>query len=86
MNDDKETHIKLKSNKATGIASTTGGANINGIGFNVDFIAEKDPALAVDILNRYEKASALSPSDPEHPDEDAALALEKLKDITAGDQ
>lgn len=86
MNDNKETHIKLKANKATGIASMSGGSNINGIAFNVDFIAEKDPALAVDLLDNYEKASALSPSDPEHPDEDAALALEKLKDITTGDQ
>ncbi|MGB3945987.1 MAG: hypothetical protein WBK76_04075 [Candidatus Saccharimonadales bacterium] len=82
MSDVSESHITLKDGKATGVSSRAHGANIDGVGFNLGFIAEKNPVLATTILNNYKEASALSSTDPEHPDEDVDLALDNLKDLS----
>ena len=75
------THISIKSGKSTGIASIATGANLNGIAFNIDFIASKNPTIAVDVMELFEKANAIKEDTPKSPIEDYDLALEKLKDI-----
>lgn len=80
MNESQETHIALKPGKAVGIASKAYGANIDGVAFNLDFIASKNPVLATTILSLLKEASALSETDPAHPDEDYGLAFDTLKD------
>lgn len=82
MSDASESQVTLKDGKATGVSSRAHGANIDGVAFNLGFIAEKNPVLATNILNNYKEASALSPTDPEHPDEDVDLALDNLKDLS----
>lgn len=81
MDETQETHITLKAGKAVGISSKTYGANIDGVAFNLDFIASKNPVLATTILSLLKEASALSETDPAHPDEDFGLAFDNLKDL-----
>lgn len=78
---DDETRILIKKDKATGIASTSHGANINSVGFNLDFLVSKRPNLAVKIAEDYKEAASVQADEPTHPDEDYNLALEKLRNI-----
>lgn len=75
------THITLKEDKATGITQPEGDADIQGVAFNVGFIASKNPALAVTILKNYKEAFAIKAADPSHPDEDYSLAFEEIKKL-----
>lgn len=79
MSDSKESQITIKSDKAAGISSRAHGANIDGVAFNLEFIASKNPVLATTIMKLYEEAAALSADDPSHPDEDYDLALENIR-------
>lgn len=54
-----QTKITIKSDRATGIASVHGTANINGMAFNLDYIAEKDAHLAQKLMELYEQAREL---------------------------
>lgn len=75
------TNISIKSGKSTGIAGAAMGANLNGIAFNIDFIASKNPTLAIAIMELYEKAIAIKEDTPTSPLEDYDLALEKLSHL-----
>lgn len=55
----KSTKITIYEDKATGIASSYNGANLNGMAFNLGFIAEKDPELAQLLMDYYERAREL---------------------------
>jgi hypothetical protein len=81
MSDVLKTQITLKDSKATGLSSRAHGANIDGVAFNIGFIAQKNPVLATNILKNYKEAATLSPDDPEHPDEDFDLVIDALKDF-----
>ncbi len=75
------TRITLKSGKATGITEFPSEADIQGVGFNLGYIASKDPTLAVDILKDYERAKKITQDSPTHPDEDYSLAFEEVKKL-----
>ena len=59
------------------------GANLDAIGFNLAFIALKNPKLAVDILKLYSQAHDVKESDTKAPDEDFEMFTEALKDLTS---
>lgn len=75
---DDITKITLKVNKATGI---TNSPDIQGVAFNLGFIASKNPNLAVSILKAYKLASAIKIDDLSQPDEDFSLAFEEIKKL-----
>lgn len=75
------TRIALKQDKATGINQPEGNAGIQGVAFNISFIASKNPALAATILKNYKEAFAIKADDPSHPDEDYSLAFEEIKKL-----
>lgn len=79
--DDKPTDLKIRADKATGISSRMHGANMDAVGFNLAFIALKNPKLAVDIINLYSQAQAIKETDPKAPDEDFELFNEALKNL-----
>lgn len=76
-----ETRITIKSDKPIAISSSTLGANINALGFNIDLIASKNPNLAIAIMGLYEQAKNIHSDDPVQPDEDFKLALQQLSDL-----
>jgi hypothetical protein len=80
MDEVTETHITIKSDKPTGLSSRAYGAKLDGVAFNLAFIAAKNPTLATEILRSYKEAVALSVNDPAHPDEDFDLAFSDLTD------
>lgn len=73
--------ITLKANKAIGITKPIEDSPIQGVAFNLAFIAQKDPNLSVKILTLYQDASQLESDGPTAPDEDFSLALEELKKL-----
>ena len=76
-----DTHITIKNNKPTGISSTIYGSNINAIGFNIDFIATKNPNLAISIMGLYKQADSIRVEDDSMPEEDYKLAIQKLSEL-----
>lgn len=78
MDEQKMTQIQLKDTSPTGISSRAEGANIDGLAFNITFIASRNPMLAVELLKLYEKAHVIKQDDSPHPDEDFATALDNL--------
>ena len=81
MDDTTETHITIKSDKPVGLSSRAHGAKLDGVAFNLAFIAAKNPVLATEILRIYKEAAVLSLNDPAHPDEDFDLAFSDLNDL-----
>ena len=81
MSDEKATQIVIKSGKPTGLSSRAFGANIDGVAFNLEYIASKNPTLAAQIAKNYKEASEITDSTPKHPDEDFDLAFEDFKDL-----
>lgn len=77
----EETRITIKSDSPIAISSSAIGANINALGFNIDFIAAKNPNLAIAIMSLYEQAKNIHSDDPVQPDEDFKLALKQLSDL-----
>lgn len=55
----RQTKIKLIANYATGISSSAAGANIDGLAFNMEYIAKRNPALARTLVQLYEEAKKL---------------------------
>lgn len=71
--------ITVRSDWPVGGSSTEHGANLNAIAFNLRFIMERNPQLAIDLLRLYRRASALRLDDPLGPDEDYRLAVAELE-------
>ena len=78
MTDSKKTDITIQSDKAVGISSRMHGANIDAVAFNVDLIAQKSPAKAVEVLNLYKEVKDITPETPAQPDEDFGLAADQI--------
>ena len=53
------TKITIKSNRATGMSAVHKSSNINGMAFNLDYIAEKDSDLALKLMDMYARAKGL---------------------------
>jgi hypothetical protein len=70
--------ISIREDRPTGTASREHGANLDGIAFNLRFIAERRPLLAIEILRLRRDASTIQPDDPMAPTEDYRLAEDEL--------
>lgn len=83
MPDPKSTQLKVREDRPTAIAGTVYGSNLNAIGFNINFLALRNPKLAVEILRLYSKAHEVQVDDPKAPDEDFELYNDALTKLTA---
>jgi len=81
MSEEITSKLTLKENKSTGISNESHDSNVSGLGFNIVFIALRNPVLAVKIMELYKAATSILPDDPKAPDEDYQLALEKLSEV-----
>jgi hypothetical protein len=51
------------------------------IGFNVPFLAQRNPKLAVEAMKLYALAHKVQENDPQAPDEDFALFTDEVAKI-----
>jgi hypothetical protein len=70
----KVTKIAIREDMPTALTSSRHGANLDTVGFNIKFILEREPNLAVEIFKLYDQARQLRPDDPMAPEEDYRLA------------
>ena len=86
MSEPKSTKLTIRDNRATALSSTAHSSNANAIGFNIDFLALRNPKLAIKLIKLYGEAHSVQESDPNAPDEDYALFSDVLAELTAGSQ
>lgn len=82
MSDKKTTKLSIHEDQATGIASSVFGSNIDAMGFNLLFIASKNPKLAIEVMKLYAEARKIQASDPNAPDEDFSLFSQQLNKLS----
>jgi len=80
-----DTKLNIREDKATAISSSLYGANINAIGFNILFIAQRNPKLAVEILRLFDEAKKIKENDPSAPEEDFALFADEISKMAHDD-
>lgn len=80
MSDTKTTKLTIRADRPTAITSSLKNANLDGMGFNVPFIALYNPRLAIEIIKLYAEARIIRESDPLAPDEDYDLYRHELAD------
>jgi hypothetical protein len=78
MFDPKSTKLNIREDRPTALASSVHGSNVDAVGFNLLFIAQRNPKLAVEILKLYAKAHEVQENDPEAPEEDFALFADEV--------
>ena len=81
MSDAKSTKLNIREDKAASISSSTHSANIDAVGFNIIFIALRNPKLALEIMELYAKASKIKENDPKAPDEDFSLFADEFRKL-----
>ena len=77
----KTTKVTLYEDRPTGISSRMYGANLDVIGFNVDFIASRDPNLAVQLMQLYYEAVEIKKDSPKISKEAYERASKQLKEL-----
>lgn len=88
MSDSKSAKLNIREDKSTAISSSMQGSNLDAIGFNLIFLALRNPKLAVEVIELYNKAYQVKEADPKAPDEDFELfsdALATVLDSTSDD-
>lgn len=83
MSDIKSTKLNIRENRPTAISSSAHRSHVDAIGFNIAFIAARQPKLAVEILKLYSLAHAVQKNDPPAPDEDFDLFIDELRNTLA---
>lgn len=78
MTDPKSTKLTIREDKAASISSSAQGAHVDAIGFNILFIAERNPKLALEIMKLFNEAQAIEEDAPRAPEEDFALFTERM--------
>lgn len=78
MQDPDTTKLQIREDRPTALSSVVHGSNLDAIGFNIAFIALRNPKLAVEIMRLYNEAHKLQDNDPRAPDEDFKLFTEAL--------
>ncbi len=81
--EENATQLSIRKDRPTAISSSVYGTGVDAIGFNLAFIALKNPRLAVEIMKFYSEASKVKDSDPQAPDEDIELFTRALRDLPA---
>ena len=77
----KVTRIMVREDRPTAISSRLYGANVDAVGFNLVFIAERKPALAVELMRLYYEAWKIEESDSLAPAKESNLASEQLNKL-----
>jgi hypothetical protein len=77
MQHEKVTKIAVRGDMAATITSSRHGANLDAVGFNVGFLLQRRPLLAVEILKLYDQARRVREDDPTAPEEDIRAAGEQ---------
>lgn len=83
MSDVKSTKLTIREDRPTAISSSAHGSNLDAIGFNINFLALRNPKLAIQIIELYDKAREIQENDPAAPDEDFALFADTLAKLLA---
>lgn len=83
MNNAKSTNLNIREDRPTAISSSAYGSNLDAIGFNIAFLASRDPKLAIEIMKLYARAHEVQESDPQAPDEDFALFADEVTQALA---
>ena len=81
MDEIKKTEISIRADSAVGVSSSSYGANIDAIAFNLNLIAEKKPTKVPEILALYEELKDVMHDTPVQPDEDFGLANDQIKGV-----
>lgn len=78
MSDLPSIKLQVRSDRPTATASQAYNSKVDALAFNISFIAKYQPKLAVELLQLYTKAHAITEKDPEAPDEDYALFADEV--------
>lgn len=81
MSDAKSTKLNIREDRPTAISSSAHGSNLDAIGFNIAFLAARNPRLAVEIIKLYALAHQVQADYPPAPDEDFALFADEVAKI-----
>lgn len=81
----KVSRITIRADRAVGGSMSQRGANLDTLGFNLRFILERNPKLAIDVFKLYRQASELKPDDPTAPVEDLRWAADEMERLAAED-
>lgn len=73
MADPKSTKLSIREDRPTAISSSAHGSNVDALGFNITFLAARNPKLAVELIKLYAQAQQVKENDPIAPDEDFEL-------------
>lgn len=78
MSDVKSTKLNIREDRPTAISSSAHDSNLDAIGFNIAFLAARNPKLAVEAMKLYALARQVQADDPAAPDEDYALFADEV--------
>ncbi len=81
MSDARSTKLNIREDRPTALSSSAHGSNLDAIGFNIAFLAARNPKLAIELIRLYDEAHRVQVDDPEAPEEDFALFIEALADL-----
>jgi len=79
----KSTKLNIREDRPTALSSSVHGSNLDAIGFNIAFLAARNPKLAIEIMKLYALAHQVQEDDPSAPDEDFALFADEVAKILA---
>jgi len=82
MSDAKSTQLNIRGDRPTAISSSAHGSNLDAIGFNIAFLAARDPKLAIEVMKLYALAHEIKENDPPAHDEDFALFSDEVTKLT----
>ena len=81
MSDPKTTKLNIREDRPTALSSSAHGSNIDAIGFNISFLAQKNPKMAIDVMRLYSDAHEVKQDDPPAAEEDHALFADELHNL-----
>jgi len=67
MSDTKSTKLNIREDRPTAISSSAYDSNLDAIGFNIAFLASRDPGLAIEIMKLYARAHQIREDYPPAP-------------------
>lgn len=81
MSDAKSTKLNIREDRPTALSSSVHGSHVDAVGFNLLFIAARNPKLAIEIMKLYAQAHQIQENDPAAPDEDYDLFADELRKV-----
>jgi len=85
MPHEKSTKLAIRDDRPTALTSSAHGSSLDAIGFNITFLAARNPKLALEAMKLYTLAYKIQKDDPPVPDEDFELFNDELSRIQDGD-